>query len=165
MTECYLLQIWRRVGIDLVKIWLVYKEKGQDISNLSTNTDKMLDYVLKELIPELNKKLYEEMAKNFGSEFLDDIDNLQKNFAMEGNYDSNLEPIIAYQYLWWEIFAGIIPELPDSIQQIVANDKKYLSTGEFGNLLQKGLITIEHDLYPIKMVFGIRIVKKTDFEC
>jgi len=163
MEKCYMIRIWRRVGIDLVKIWMVYREEKGELE-LSDNVDKLLNFVVNELIPELNDLLQETIVNKFGEAFAEELKYLEDEIILYGDYDNYLEPVIAYEYIWWEVLAGVFPDLPDEIMKVISQDDKFATKREFGEFLTKGLVKIEHKKYPIKMIFGIHITEKTNCE-
>ncbi len=162
---CYLIRIWRRVGIDLVKIWPIYKESLEEGVNFIDAVDKMLNLVIRRLIPELNEKLKNELILRYGEEFAEELEEMEKNFYITGNYDMDLEPVLGFQYMWWEILADITRSLPPAIERLIVRNKTFREKGVYGSFLRKGLVSVVHDRYPIKLVFGLQIVKRKGPEC
>ncbi len=158
MNECFIIRIWRRVGIDLFKVWLVYTQEKENLV-LSENVDKLLNFVINEIIPALNNKLWLKIAEKYGEDFLSELKSLEDEIILYGDYDSNLEPIIAYEYLWWEILAGSFNQIPSKIEELILSDKDFREKKVFGNLLKRGLIIVEHEKYPVKLHYGIYITK------
>jgi len=163
MSRCYLIRIWRRAGIDLVKIWLAYKEEVN--TSLSDSIDILFKKIFDEIIPELNEKIKNELENKFGKEVVDEIKDLEDEMILYGNYDSNLEPVIGYEYIWWETLAGIFFNLPPELEKLVLMHGDFQKTGTYGSFLRKGLVKVTHDKYPITLVFGINIVRKKNDEC
>ncbi len=161
MNNCYLVRIWRRVGIDLLKIWLIYREEKEDIV-LSENVDKLLKFVVDGIIPELNKKLWNAISRKLGEEILNELKLMEDEMILYGNYDTHLEPIIAYEYLWWEILAGLFDKLPPKLEGLVTTSDTYREKKEFGNLFKKSLVNVEHEKYPIKLHYGIYVSKTNE---
>lgn len=157
MDECFVIRIWRRVGVDLLKVWLVYSAENEELS-LSESVDKLLNFVINEIIPQLNNKLWSEIAKKFGEDIKNELKSLEDEIILYGDYDSNLEPIIAYEYLWWEILAGSFTQLPYNIKKLLESNN-FSEKGFFGNLLKHGLVTVNHDKYPVKLHYGIYVTK------
>jgi len=160
MNECFVIRIWRRAGIDLFKIWLVYSAENEELT-LSENVDKLLNFVINEIIPQLNNKLWSKIAEKFGEDIQNELKSLEDEIILYGDYDSNLEPIIAYEYLWWEILAGSFTQLPSRIEELLESDN-FKEKGVFGNLLKRGLVTVEHDKYPVKLHYGIYVTKTNE---
>lgn len=161
MPKCYIIRVWRRVGIDLFKIWLIYKEDKENIV-LSENIDKLLSFVVNDLIPKLNNELWKKMRREFGEELFSELKLLEDELVLYGNYDSDLEPILGYEYLWWEILAGSFDNLSPKLDELIHSDKQFSKTGTYGTLFKKSLIWVEDQKYPIKLHYGLYITQSNE---
>ncbi len=148
--------------IDLVKIWPIYREEKGVEKDLGECIDDLLNFVLSDLREELEEKLWEKIVSEYGKGFLEDVLKLQELFLDEGNYDSDLEPVIGLLYFWREIFSGIVWVLPDNIFSIIKNNKDFIERGVFGDFLRKSLVNVTHDKYPLSLFFGIEIREVSD---
>jgi len=162
-SACFRIIIWRRMSIDLVKVWLIYREeKGLRNAEIGDHIDALLNFVLGCIREELEAKIREEILKRFGRGFLDALLGLQKRFIEEGNYDSELEPILGYMYIWRELFSGIVLDPPPEFITVVTKDKNFKEKGVFGSFLRKSLVSASHTKYPLTMFFGVEVRKCSD---